>query len=101
MPTRIEMFRLPRANYKIRRRDARPNAAARGYCDGRHKAWRLAVLERDNWQCKACGRVCGRKREAHADHIIPVAVRPDLRYEVDNGRCLCHSCHSRRTATYG
>jgi 5-methylcytosine-specific restriction endonuclease McrA len=99
MPQRIEMWRPPRATYKIRRRETRPNAAARGYCDARHKAWRIAVLNRDNWQCQACGRVCGRKREAHADHIIPVAERPDLRYEVANGRCLCDSCHSRRTSS--
>lgn len=97
MPQRIEMWRPARANYKIRRQDNRPNAAARGYCDSRHKAWRLAVLTRDNWQCRACGRVCASKRQAHADHIVPVVVRPDLRYEVHNGQCLCHSCHSSKT----
>lgn len=101
MPQRVEMFRLPRGTAKIRRREQRPNAAARGYCDNRHKAWRLAVLVRDGYTCRACGRVCGAKREAHADHIIPVAQRPDLRYEVDNGQCLCHSCHSRKTLVHG
>jgi len=99
MPQRVEMFKLPRPTSKARVRTYRPSAAARGYCDGRHKAWRLAVLGRDNWQCRGCGRVCGNKREAHADHIIPVAVRPDLRYEVANGQCLCHSCHSRKTSS--
>lgn len=97
MPQRIEMIRPPRGNAKIVRRDARPNAAARGYCDARHRAWRIAVLLRDGYICNSCSRVCGAKREAHADHIIPVSVRPDLRYVVENGRCLCHSCHSRRT----
>lgn len=91
------MFRLPRGTAKIRRRERRPNAAARGYCDARHKAWRLAVLNRDGWVCQFCARPCGSKGEAHADHIVPVTVRPDLRYEVNNGRCLCISCHSRRT----
>ncbi len=95
MPRRIEMYRaVPR---KVRRQETRPNAAARGYCDRRHKSWRIEVLTRDNWQCRGCGRVCGSKREAHADHIIPVAVRPDLRYEVANGQCLCAPCHSRKT----
>ena len=97
MPQRVEMIKPPRLVAKVRRREQRPNAAARGYCDPKHKAWRLAVLLRDNWKCRACGRVCGNKREAHADHIIPVVVRPDLRYDDNNGQCLCHSCHSRKT----
>jgi hypothetical protein len=101
MPDRIPMIRLPRSNAKVRRRESRPNAAARGYCDPKHKAWRLAVLLRDGYTCQHCGRACGAKREAHADHVIPVTVRPDLRYEVDNGRCLCHGCHSRRTMNDG
>lgn len=101
MPQRIEMFRLPRSTAKVRRREQRPNAAARGYCDGKHKAWREAVLLRDDYTCRSCGRVCGSKREAHADHIVPVVQRPDLRYMVDNGQCLCASCHSRKTAVDG
>lgn len=82
-----------------KRPEARPNAYQRGYVDSKHFAWRQAVLLRDNWQCRACGRVCGKKREAHADHITPVSERPDLRYELTNGQCLCVSCHSRKTAT--
>jgi 5-methylcytosine-specific restriction endonuclease McrA len=97
MPQRIAMTRTPRAEIKLRRDAARPNAAARGYCDPRHKAWRLAVLNRDNWQCRDCGRICTNRRQAHADHLIDVVVRPDLRYEVANGQCLCASCHSRKT----
>jgi len=79
MPQRVEMLRPARANYKLVRRDNGPNAHQRGYCSAQHKSWRLAVLERDNWQCRACGRVCAKRREAHADHIIAVVARPDLR----------------------
>jgi 5-methylcytosine-specific restriction endonuclease McrA len=93
------MMRPARAAVKIKRQGAtRPNAYQRGYCDSKHFAWRQAVLLRDNWQCRHCGTICGRKREAHADHIISRAVRPDLRYDVANGQCLCHSCHSKKTA---
>jgi 5-methylcytosine-specific restriction protein A len=100
MPDRIVMIRPARGTAKIKKRpDARPNAYRRGYCDSRHFAWRQAVLLRDNWQCRECGAICGRSRQAHADHVIPVVVRPDLRYDVANGQCLCHSCHSRKTAT--
>ena len=99
MPQRIEMWRPPRAKHQIRVAESRPNAYRRGYTDGRHRAWRKAVLVRDAYTCRHCARVCGKKGEAHADHIVPVAVRPDLRYEVDNGQCLCASCHSRKTKT--
>lgn len=97
MPQRIEMWKPPRGTAKIRRLETRPNAAARGYCSARHKAWRQAVLERDGYICRDCGRVCGSKGEAHADHVIPVKVRPDLRYEVSNGACRCASCHQKKT----
>jgi len=83
---------------------ARPNAAARGYCDARHRAWRVAVLTRDAWQCQDCGRVCADKREAHADHVSPVMPGTEVcrdgrsRYDVAGGQCLCHACHNRKTA---
>jgi len=76
-------------------KEIRPNAAARGYCDKSHRAWRTAVLSRDAWACVECGRI---DNSNHADHIIPVTARPDLRYEISNGQCLCHGCHNRKTA---
>lgn len=33
------------------------------------------------------------------DHIKPLADCPELKYNVENLRSLCHACHSRRTAT--
>jgi len=90
MPMRMPAF-------KPRRDDSRPNAARRGYCSKRHKRWRMAVLMRDGWQCQSCGIVCVKKSQAHADHIVPVRTREDLRYDVDNGQCLCSSCHSAKT----
>lgn len=104
MPTRIPTHRPPRLRVAPQP-EARPNAAARGYTDARHRAWRLAVLNRDAWQCRACGRVCSDKSEAHADHISPVVHGTDRcrdgrsRYDVDGGQCLCHACHNRKTAT--
>jgi len=97
MPNRIpthKPHRLPgpRSRYEA----TRPNAAAMGYCDKRHRAWRRAVLTRDGWQCRACGRICSGYREAHADHILPIADGGD-RYDLANGQCLCVSCHSRKT----
>lgn len=101
MPTRVPTFKPPRLRSASVAEATRPNAYQRGYTDKRHQAWRLAVLTRDAWQCRACGKLCSSKREAHADHIVPVAERPDLRYVVANGQCLCASCHSRKTNLRG
>ena len=99
MPQRVPRFRQPR----LKQRETRPNAYSRGYCDQDHFAWRDAVLLRDAWQCQHCARVCGKKGEAHADHVSPVVAGTDRcadgrsRYDVAAGQCLCASCHQRKT----
>lgn len=55
-----------------------------------YKQWRLAVFTRDNYTCQGCGRRGG---NLEADHIKPWAYFLELRYELDNGRTLCVSCH--------
>jgi 5-methylcytosine-specific restriction endonuclease McrA len=97
MPSRIPSHKPPRLPSARRRDDSnRPSATERGYCTKAHRAWRRAVLTRDAWQCRACGRVCANKREAQADHIVPIAQGGD-RYDVANGQCLCIACHGRKT----
>lgn len=61
-----------------------------------YKAWRLAVFTRDKFQCRHCKAT----KRLQADHIIPRSVRPDLAYDVANGRTLCYSCH-KKTPTFG
>ena len=94
MPQRMPSYVPPRLRRS--RSEDRPNAAQRGYCSVAHRAWRQAVLTRDNWQCVTCGRLCGQSREAHADHIVPLADGGS-RYNVSNGQTLCLSCHSKKT----
>lgn len=98
MPNRIPAHIPARVRTRRPRRDesCRPSAAARGYCDKAHKAWRLAVLTRDAWQCQGCLRVCSDRREAHADHIVPISQGGE-RYDVANGQTLCLRCHGRKT----
>ncbi|NDE02722.1 MAG: hypothetical protein EBZ91_13525, partial [Gammaproteobacteria bacterium] len=102
LPERIPAFRPPRVRSRPRE-EGRPNAYQRGYCDKTHRAWRLAVLTRDAWTCRQCGRVCSDHREAHADHVSPVVSGTDAcadgrsRYDVDAGQCLCSACHQRKT----
>lgn len=97
MPSRIPSYKPPRLGGRPKRDEsARPNAAARGYCSKAHRAWRQAVLIRDAWQCQACGRVCADKREAQADHVVPIS-QGGSRYDISNGQCLCIVCHGRKT----
>jgi 5-methylcytosine-specific restriction endonuclease McrA len=95
MPSRMPTHRPPRLRTRYMRDDStRPSASVRGYTDKRHRKWRQAVLTRDAWACVDCGRI---DQANHADHIVPVSERPDLRYDVNNGACRCRSCHSRKT----
>lgn len=59
--------------------------------------WRKRVFERDCYTCVVCKQV---GRDIQADHIKPFAYFPELRFEVDNGRTMCKSCH-KDTDTYG
>jgi HNH endonuclease/NUMOD3 motif len=63
-----------------------------------YREWRDAVFARDNYTCVECGDDTGGNLEA--DHIKPFALFPDLRFDVNNGRTLCHDCHTK-TPTYG
>jgi 5-methylcytosine-specific restriction endonuclease McrA len=38
-----------------------------------------------------------RKKHLHADHIIPIEVRRDIRHELSNMQTLCDSCHAAKT----
>ena len=57
-----------------------------------HAAWSKQVRERDGYRCQypACGIY---RRENHAHHIANKKQRPDLKYDVDNGVCLCREHH--------
>lgn len=63
-----------------------------------YRLWREAVFQRDNYTCIWCGDNKGGNLEA--DHIKPFCNYPELRFAIDNGRTLCHTCH-KKTETYG
>jgi 5-methylcytosine-specific restriction protein A len=70
----------------------RLSANARGY--GRaHQKLRQFILARDPI-CK----ICHKARSTDADHIVTIRERPDLRFDPNNLRGTCKSCHSRKTA---
>lgn len=62
-----------------------------------YKIWREQVFTRDNWTCQFCKKRGG---SLDADHIKPFAYFPELRFDLNNGRTLCHPCH-KSTPTYG
>jgi hypothetical protein len=61
-----------------------------------YKQWRFSVFSRDKFLCIHCGS----KKQLEADHIKEWCNYPELRYEITNGRTLCHSCH-KKTDNYG
>lgn len=62
-----------------------------------YKLWRKSVFERDGFTCVWCGHNGG---HLNADHIKPFAYFPELRFDINNGRTLCFSCHMK-TETWG
>lgn len=59
------------------------------------KAFRAAVLLRDEGKCV----LCKSDQKLHVDHIKPRIDFPELLCDVSNGRTLCYECH-RKTSTY-
>jgi thymidylate synthase (FAD) len=53
--------------------------------------WRKAILVRDKFTCRRCGRI--RKTKMHAHHIYPVKLYPEKIYSVKDGITLCRECH--------
>jgi 5-methylcytosine-specific restriction protein A len=95
MPRRVPTFRPP---WLARKREPRPNAAARGYCTPQWQRTRLAVIARDAGICQLCGQlVRGENGEAHIDHIIEKARGGSD--ALQNLRLVHRSCHSKRHAS--
>lgn len=57
--------------------------------DDRYKEFRKAVRARDGAKCQ----LCGAKRQIEVHHIQKWSSAQSLRYDPDNGICLCKKCH--------
>lgn len=67
------------------------------YKDPAYIAWRKAVLARDDYTCRDCGRECQKTEKGlAAHHEKPYATHPELRLEISNGTTLCRRCHMIR-----
>jgi 5-methylcytosine-specific restriction protein A len=89
-PERFSFFQPKRS----RQRPTKPSASKRGYGGKAWESLRLKVLLRDNWQCRACGRVCTDSKEAHCDHIVP--KRLGGLDTMENLQCLCARCNAKK-----
>lgn len=65
---------------------------------GKYWTWAWHIKKRDGFQCQICG-VKNTKLTSH--HIMPWKLYPELRLDLDNGICLCTSCHNEYHSIYG
>ncbi len=61
--------------------------------DPKLAAWSKAVRERDGNQCKFPDLCMSGDDRVDPHHIAPRGRRVDLKYDVDNGICLCRTHH--------
>lgn len=99
---RVSKLNSPEANLKKSLKlDAHPRwkpdrKMARGRPSPERRIFKESVLSRDGRKCLWCGST----KDLIADHIKPYAIYPELRWDINNGRTLCQTCH-RKTDTYG
>ena len=68
----------------------------RDYSDPAYKKFRMEVLKRDKFTCQMCKRK-GKRLWLNVHHIIKWSTASSLRYDPDNGICLCRHCHKEVT----
>ena len=54
------------------------------------KLWYQACIKQHGDKCELCGKPAGK-----AHHFFPKGQYAHLRYDLDNGICLCLGCHYR------
>jgi len=95
MPRRINVHRpnkVQTASLKHHNAENRPGPRQRGY-DSTWEKVRAMKLAQDPY-CNRCG-----KPGEDVHHIKTIATHPDLRLDLTNLETLCHSCHSKHTAS--
>lgn len=75
----------------------RGTAASRGY-NGAWRRFREAYLGRHPL-CVACHANSRITLARDVDHIVPLRVAPERKYDESNLQALCQPCHAAKTAT--
>lgn len=60
--------------------------------------WAQQVKQRDFFTCQVCGR---QDQPLESHHLNAWASFPDQRYDIDNGVCLCITCHEMAHSVMG
>ncbi|ALY08033.1 putative HNH endonuclease [Exiguobacterium phage vB_EauS-123] len=63
------------------------------YKSDRWKKKRLAILRRDDYECRECRRYGRVTAATMVHHIKPFEFYPELKLETNNLVSLCNSCH--------
>ena len=99
LPLHWAMAKIPLQNVKakvaafdIGRLPRAPKVADAVYLTPEHRAWAKAVIRRDGFRCRMCGRTDGRMV---ADHVVEVKDG-GAALDIDNGQCLCVACNTRK-----
>jgi len=71
--------------------------AARKRTEIENLHWRYAIYRRDKSHC----RICDTYKKIEAHHLYGYADYPELRYDIDNGICLCKTHHDEFHNLYG
>lgn len=85
--SRCPACRLPRTNKST------PNGHARN--TARWQKLRAKCVAMMPW-CLDCGRT----EQLEADHVVPVAVAPELAYDILNLTTRCRTCNAKRGTNY-
>jgi len=71
-------------------------AAKKIRSSGNWQKVRLVVLNRDPL-CVVCDKYGKITAAVDVDHIEPLALRPDLAFDISNLQGLCRACHNKKT----
>lgn len=97
MANRPNVYR-PRPGLTVAQREresGRASSDQRGY-DHRWRKLKAWVLNRDGHLCQEC-KANGQLVPTNlVDHIVPIAVAPELRLVAENCQALCVKCNTRK-----
>jgi hypothetical protein len=77
-------------SYRVKENAKKPILTNRVVYRHAEKQWQKAVREKDACICQRCGVY---EKYIHTHHVATRKRRPDLKYRVSNGVCLCGACH--------
>lgn len=88
----------PNWNHKLTIKEREHNKKYRKTTDPKFIEWSFKVKQRDNFICQKCFK---NSKYLQSHHIFGWLDYPDLRYDIDNGICLCINCHRLFHKIYG